>query len=122
MANRETYPAAQSPLQGDISGAAGATTVTVTGFQNIPAQAGTPDDGASWIYDSTVNEWLTEVPPNIAFILNATPNILNQPVGGEFMSDDYAVTVDNVGLETLVSWPYGFGFKVFLNGVGVVGS
>jgi hypothetical protein len=42
--NRETYPAAQSPLTGDVSGAAGAQSVTVVGLQRNPVAATTPND------------------------------------------------------------------------------
>jgi hypothetical protein len=117
--NRETYPAAQSPLQGDISGPAGNTTVTVVGLQDIPIEAGTPLDGANWAYSFLTNEWIPKIPANIAFILNGTPNSGGQLVGGEFMSDDYEVTVNNVGLEVLTNWTLGFAYKVFVNGTGV---
>ena len=119
MSNRETYPASQSPLQGDISGPAGATLVTVTGFQGIPIQPGVPTDSAGWIYDANANEWFWEIPPNIAIILNGTPNGVGVLTGGEIMSDDYVISVNNVGLEVLASWSLGFGFKVFVNGTGV---
>jgi hypothetical protein len=110
--NRETYPAAQSPLQGDISAAPGATTVTVTGFQTIPAQAGTPPD------DSPTGKWLYEVPPNVTVILNADATLS----GGEFMSDDWMISANNISLENLVGWSHGFAFNVFVNGTGVTGS
>ncbi|SRR6266478_1511925 len=42
MANRESYPANQSPLQGDIDGSAGEQLVTVTGIQTIPVDPTTP--------------------------------------------------------------------------------
>ena len=57
MANRETYPASQSPLLGDVSGAAGATTVTVTGLQKIPVQASSPSNGNVLTYNSALNVW-----------------------------------------------------------------
>lgn len=122
MANRETYPASQSPLQGDISGPAGATQVTVVGFQNIPAQAGTPADMAGWVYDANDNIWIPKIPANIAVILNASENGGGLLTGGEILSDDWEFYVNNVGLDVLVGWPYGFANQVFVNGVGVVGT
>lgn len=57
MSNRETFPAAQSPLQGDVSGAAGATTVTVTGIQTIPVSPTPPDDQQVLVYQAPTNRW-----------------------------------------------------------------
>lgn len=57
MSNRETYPASQSPLQGDVSGAAGATTVTVTGIQGTPISPIPPDDQQVLVYQALTNRW-----------------------------------------------------------------
>ena len=62
MANRETFPANQSPLTGDISGPAGATSVTVTGLQQVPFQAGPYQDGQIAIYNAAANQWLVGDP------------------------------------------------------------
>ena len=58
--NRETYPAALFPLRGDLSAEAGATTVEVTGLQNIPLKANPLTDGAVPTYVSANGdiEWL----------------------------------------------------------------
>ena len=109
MANRETYPASQSPLQGDLSGTAGATTVTVVGLQTVPVAPGTPPTGADLVFDGT--QWSGQLPANIALELN-----------GQDFSDDWEFMVNNVSLDMLVGWSYGFAFKVFINGVGVTGT
>lgn len=57
--NRQTYPASQSPLTGDISGPAGASQVTVTGIQNTHVESTPPEDGQILVYvgaDSQI-EW-----------------------------------------------------------------
>ena len=61
--NRETYPAALFPLRGDLSAEAGATTVEVTGLQNIPLKANPLTDGAVPTYVSANGdiEWLASV-------------------------------------------------------------
>jgi len=42
--NRETYPASFSPLVGDVSAGAGATSIAVTGIQTYPVSPTTPLD------------------------------------------------------------------------------
>jgi hypothetical protein len=50
--NRETYPASQSPLTGDISGPAGATSVTVTGWQTYPVASTEPEPQQIMVFGS----------------------------------------------------------------------
>lgn len=119
MSNRETYPSSQSPLTGDIDGSAGKTQVTVTGWQTIPIDVGTPDDMSQPVFDSLNGRWHFELPPNIAVILNATPDSLGNLMGGDILSDDYNFLVNNAGLDVLVNWTYGFAFQVFVDGIGV---
>jgi hypothetical protein len=87
MANRETFPASQSPLKGDVSGAAGATTVTVTGLQTIPVQAGLPANGNVLTYNSTLNTWYP------AGGSSGNQSIL---INGNGYSDDYDIGVNLV--------------------------
>jgi hypothetical protein len=115
MANRETYPAAQSPLQGDVSGAAGATTVMVTGLQGNPISPATPSDQADLKWSAENGEWMPIVP-------SFTMSISDASGGLTILSDDWEIYVNGVGLEALANWPYGFSHQVFLNGVGVTGS
>jgi hypothetical protein len=82
MANRETYPASQSPLNGDISGAAGATQVTVVGWQGNPIQAGPLVDQNIYRYNFNDAEW--ELKLETACIL----------VNGDPTSDDFIIFVN----------------------------
>ena len=115
MSNRETFPAAQSPLQGDISGPAGATTVTVVGLQGIPVTSTTPADRANLAYNANDNE-LEYVVPSYTMGL--------EDVNGELtiISDDWEIYINGVGTEVLVNWPYTFNYQIFINGTGVPGS
>lgn len=119
MSNRETYPASQSPLTGDIDGTAGETQITVTGWQGNPIDPGFPVDMAEPFYDAVNEAWHFRLPGNIAVIINATPDSLNNLLGGTVLSDDYEFLVDNVGLEVLTGWSHGFSSQVFVDGVGV---
>lgn len=119
MANRETYPAAQSPLVGDISGPAGASRVTVVGLQNRPVSAATPVEQARLTWDEVEGNWTPKVPGNMSVLLNGTPDALNVLQGFLDISDDYAFLVNCVGLEVLTGWAYGFDFQVFVDGMGV---
>lgn len=83
MANRETYPAALSPLQGDVSAGAGARVVTVTGLQTIPISATAPLDQQLLRYDLLTNQWLPSLDTNSAIYVDGVP-----------VSDDYDVFVD----------------------------
>jgi hypothetical protein len=119
MSNRETFPASQSPLTGDISGPAGATSVTVVGIQNIPVEHLGPTDQMNLTYNAVTQQWEPALPGNISVILNGTADSLGVLTGFTIISDDYDVLVNHVGLEVLVGWPYGFGFNVYVNGTGV---
>jgi len=80
--NRETFPASQSPLKGDVSGAAGATTVTVTGLQRIPVKAGTPSDQQVLTYVAADGQWEAS---------GSSSGNRSIQVNGVTMSDDYDV-------------------------------
>lgn len=82
MANRETYPAAQSPLTGDIDGAAGASRVTVVGWQSSPIDVGPPVDQNIYRFNFNDNRW--ELKLDTACIL-----VEDDPV-----SDDYDIFVN----------------------------
>jgi hypothetical protein len=110
MANRQVSPASLFPLRGDLSAEAGATTVLVIGLQGIPVEAGTPSNADALVYNPTLNQW-TQVLLNGSIFINGVPQ-----------SDDWMFSVNNIDLEVLVGWAFGFAFKVFINGVGVPGS
>lgn len=112
MANRESYPASQSPLTGDIDGSAGETVVTVVGFQGIPIEGSIPTDNSSWVYNAALSRWEWQPPENVDIILNDRV----------IMSDDFDFLCNCIGLEVLVNWPFGFSHQVFVNGTGVTGS
>jgi hypothetical protein len=120
--NRETFPASQSPLVGDISGPAGARLVTVTGIQRNPVSPATPTQQARLTWDGVLEQWEPLVPGNMSVLLNGYYDETGDLIGFEDISDDYAFSVNNVGLEVLVSWAYGFAYAVFVNGSGVNGS
>lgn len=80
MSNRETYPASQSPLQGDIDGSAGATLVTVVGFQHVPASPTPPLDHQKWVYHEDLNQWVPTSDANESISFN-----------GLTVSDDYDI-------------------------------
>ena len=107
MSNRESYPASQSPLTGDISGPAGARTVTVTGIQTFPVNP-TVEDQDYLIFDGNVNEWVPKPPGNVSITVDAVD-----------VSDDFYFSCDYVDLVSLVDWTLGFDFIVFLDGTGV---
>jgi hypothetical protein len=118
--NRETYPSAQSPLTGDISGAAGQTSVTVIGIQTVPVDPTPPTAEEEFFYDVDLTEWSPRLDSNrsitIGTFLTDSGEILSR---GQKLSDDYDFLVNCVGLEVLVGWSHGFAFQVFVNGVGV---
>jgi hypothetical protein len=117
MSNRETYPASQSPLQGDVSGEAGNTTVTVVGLQTQPLSPAVPVDKDTLRYNISVPAWEPTADGNASVTLGTFSE-----TGGEVtskginISDDYEFLVDNVGLDVLVGWPYGFASQVFVDG------
>ena len=108
MANRETYPASQSPLQGDISGPAGATTVTVVGIRTTPVAPISPTDQQELTFSALLGEWIPQSPGNVSIEIN-----------GLDVSDDYSFLVNCIGLDVLVGWTHGFAFQVFVDGTGV---
>ena len=122
MANRETYPASQSPLTGDISGPAGATSVTVVGLQNNPVAPGGPGQANVLVWeqnsDGSSGEWQPQIPLN-AVLLGGTPDGQGVLQGFVIASTDLAFLVNNVGMEVLADWAYGFAYQVFLNGTGL---
>jgi|SRR5271165_2252909 len=85
--NRETYPSSQSPLKGDVSGAAGATTVTVTGLQRTPISVNVPSNGNVLTFVSSTKMW---TPSGNSF------NNESIQVNGVAVSDDYDVGVNLV--------------------------
>lgn len=121
MANRETYPASQSPLQGDISGPAGAVRVTVTGLQNNPVQASTPNEQSVLTWDEVLGEWVPQIPA-YTIVLNGTPDSQDVLLGFIIISDDWEISINGVGTEVLSNWTHGYAYQVFVNGTGVVGS
>lgn len=80
MANRETYPASQSPLLGDISGPAGATTVTVVGLQRTSMDSTPPNDQDALVYQLSSNKWVPTADANQSIAVN-----------GVKVSDDYDI-------------------------------
>lgn len=117
MANRETYPAAQSPLQGDVSGPAGATTVTVVGIQTQPVSPAVPVDQDTFRYNAAVPQWEPKADGNASVTIGTFVQTGGQIVSkGVNISDDYAFLVNNVGLDVLVNWALGFASQVFVNG------
>lgn len=117
MANRETYPASQSPLQGDISGPAGATLVTVVGIQTQPVAPTLPIDKDTFRYNAVVPEWEPTADGNASVTIGTFATAGGTTVSkGVNISDDYDFLVNNVGLDILVGWSHGFASQVFVNG------
>ena len=117
MANRETYPASQSPLNGDISGQAGNTTVTVTGIQTQPVSPAVPVDQDTLRYITERSRWEPTADGNSSIRLGTFVEIAGQIVSkGITISDDYDFLVNNVDLTVLVGWAFGFASQVFVNG------
>lgn len=115
--NRETFPAAQSPLQGDISGQAGNTTVTVVGIQRQPVSPAVPVDKDTFRYNATVPDWEPTADGNSSFTLGTFVTAGGEIVSkGLTISDDYEVLVNNVSLDGIIGWAYGFASQVFLDG------
>lgn len=118
MANRETYPASQSPLTGDISGPAGATQVTVVGLQGNPVAPGGPNDQANLTWSQIDDQWEPKV-PTWTFSVHGSPDALGNLQGFTIISDDWDIFINNVGTDLLVSWALGFGKQFFVNGTGI---
>ena len=123
MSNRETFPASQSPLTGDISGAAGETNVTVIGIQTAPVDPTPPTAEEEFYFDQALGlqgEWTPRLDSNrsitLGTFLTDSGEILSR---GRKLSDDYDFLVNCVGLEALVDWSHGFAFQFFVNGTGV---
>lgn len=70
------------PLTGDVTSTAGNQTVTVTGIQNIPVQAGVPVVASVLTYNQNVNQWQPIERSSIQ--LNLLP-----------VSDDYEISVNS---------------------------
>lgn len=83
MSNRETYPASQSPLAGDISGAAGQTLVTVVGIQTVPVDPTLPTDQQKLVYEASTGMWTPATDANESIQVNGIP-----------ISDDYDIGVN----------------------------
>lgn len=119
MSNRETYPASQSPLAGDINAPAGATTVTVTGIQTQPVAATIPTDKDVLRFNTEADtpEWEPTADGN-ASVTIGTFSLAGGVIAtkGLTISDDYEFSVNNVGIDGLVGWAYGFASEVFVNG------
>lgn len=120
MANRETFPPSASPLQGDISGPAGSTLVTVVGIQTQPVDPKTPTDQDSLRYDASVPEWTPKADGNASFTLGTFATAGGVIISkGETISDDYDVLADNVSFDGLVGWAYGTASQVYVDGVPI---
>lgn len=124
MANRETYPASQSPLTGDISGPAGAQSVTVTGIQGIPVlpQSPTsPTDQDKLTFQAANGDWEPTADPNVVVTIGTLVVISGAVTAkGVPLSDDRNFSVNNIGIDGLVGWTLGFAFDIWVNGVGVL--
>ena len=93
--NRESYPSSLFPLRGDLSAEAGATTVEVTGLQNIPLKANPLVDGAVPTYVSANGdiEWLASV-GDAPVLINGLPAgdyliMVNTAITVNYGSDDF---------------------------------
>jgi hypothetical protein len=117
MANRETFPASQSPLQGDISGQAGDTTVKVVGLQTQPLSPTLPIDKDKLRYNASVPQWEPAPDGNASVTFGENVTTAGQIVSkGETVSDDYNFLCNNVSFDAIVGWAYGTASQVFLNG------
>lgn len=121
MANRETYPASQSPLQGDVSGPAGASTVTVVGIQTVPVAPTLPTDKDLLQFNNTDGEWEPTAVGNAAITIGTFATAGGAVVSkGQPISDDRDFSVNNIAIDGLVGWSHGFAFDVFVNGTGIL--
>lgn len=121
MANRETYPASQSPLTGDISGPAGAQIVTVTGLQRNPVSPANPTDQDKLTFQAANGDWEPTADGNVAVTIGTQTTAGGVITGkGVALSDDRSFSVNNIGIDGLVGWTLGFAFDIFVNGTGVL--
>lgn len=121
MANRETYPASQSPLTGDISGPAGAQAVTVTGLQTNPVSAATPTDKDKLVWNDPSGDWEPTTDKNVRVTIGTYATTAGAITSkGTPISDDTDFSVNNIAIDGLVGWSHGHAFDVFVNGVGVL--
>ncbi len=121
MANRETFPAAQSPLTGDISGPAGATTVTVTGIQTQLVSPAIPIDKDTFRFNAGFPRWEPTADGNASVTLGeelSAGGVITKK--GINISDDYDFLVDNVPIDGLVGWVLGDDSQVFVDGSPVL--
>ena len=85
MANRESYPSALSPIQGDAVANWGATLVKVVGFQGFPIAPTPPTINNTLVFNGT-----TWVPSSVS----STQANQSIQVNSVVMSDDYSVSVN----------------------------
>ncbi len=83
MPNRETYPASQSPLTGDLSAPAGATQVKVVGLQGTPILPTPPNDQDVLRFVLNDSAWEPSADGNGCIQVN-----------GAHVSDDYLIFVN----------------------------
>lgn len=106
MANRQSYPSSLFPLRGDISAEAGDVAVVVEGIQTQPVDPAVPDTGDELIYGAD-GIWHPGK-------LNASVLINDIPI-----SDDYDFLVNQIAIDGIVNWPYGYASQVFQNGAAI---
>lgn len=95
MANRETYPSSQSPLQGDISGPAGTTIVTVVGIQRQPVSPAVPTDKDTLRYNENVPDWEPTADGNSSITIGTFVVTAGQITSkGKTISDDHLIYVN----------------------------
>ncbi len=94
--NRESYPSALFPLRGDLSAEAGATTVEVTGLQNIPLKANPRTDGTVPTYVAANGdiEWLAGGGGILPVLINGLPAgdyliMVNTAITVNYGGDDF---------------------------------
>ncbi len=120
MSNRESFPPSASPLTGDIDGGAGDTTVTVVGIQTQSVSSAVPVDKDIFRYNAAVPQWEPKADGNSSITLGTYVTAGGEVVSrGVTLSDDYEVLVDNVSLEGLVGWTYGFASQFFVDGTAI---
>lgn len=119
--NRETYPASQSPLSGDISAPAGATLATVVGLQTNPVSTATPADKDALRWHADNGDWEPTTDGNVKVTLGTYATAGGAVVSkGIPISDDLDFSVNNIAIDGLVGWSHGTAFDFFVNGVGVL--
>jgi hypothetical protein len=120
VANRETFPPSASPLQGDISGQAEDTTVTVVGIQRQPVSPAIPIDKDTLRYNISIPQWEPKADGNSSVTIGTFATAGGEIISkGTTISDDYDFAVNNIGIDGLVGWVYGFASQVFVNGAAI---